>query len=161
MSAPALADLLDTFYALVREVAGVPDGGDVVPERDLAVKDGPLSSDLDQANAIGVGVDAGTEEGEPAGVSSARVSLRRQDSFTITCVTQSLNGDDDLPAARREANALLAIVEAAVARLEETEAVWSAEVVGHAYRPLRTDNGALAVIESSVRVEAIRMEQRR
>ena len=160
MGAPALPEVLDALYALVREEAGVPDGGDVVG--DLAVKDGPLRQDLDERDAIGIGVDAGTEEGEPAGIASARIGLRRQDSFTITCVAQSLDGDDDLAAARRRANALLVFVEAAVTRLEETVgAVWSAETVGHAYRPLRTDNGALAVIESSVRVEAMRQEQRR
>lgn len=153
MAAPALPQILEALYALTQDEA--------TQAEDLAVKLGPLRQDLDERDAIGVGVDAGTEEGEPAGITSARVGLRRADSYTITCVAQSFDGDDDLAAACRRANGLLVFVEAAVARLEETEGVWSAEVAGHAYRPLRTDQGALAVIESSVRVEAMRQEQRR
>lgn len=155
MGAPALPQILEQLYALV-----IAEAGDA---EDLAVKLGPLSADLDERDAIGVGVQATTEDSEPVGIATARVGLRAGDSYTITCVTQSFDGDDDLAAACRRASGLIEVLEAAVARLEDAVGpVWSAEVAGHAYRPLRLEGGgALAAFESTVQVEAMRQEQRR
>lgn len=147
-----LPDVLEQLHGLVVE--------QLVDEPDTAVKLGPLRADLDEADAVGIGVDAGTEEGEPARSVTLRGLRSRRETQEITCVAQSLNGDDDLALACRRAHALVAEVESVLPRLvEDLEPVWEAAVASYAYRPVRTEQGALAVLEFVVRVEA--MEEHR
>lgn len=148
-----LPQVLEQLYALAVE--------HLAAEPDTAVKLGPLRADLDEMDAVGIGVDAGTEEGEPARAQTLRGIRTRRDTQDITCVAQSLNGDDDLAVAARRAFALMAEVESLLPQLvEAVGAVWEAVVATYAYRPVRTEQGALAVLEFVVRVEAMEQEHR-
>lgn len=148
MVSMVLDDVLATLHELVAAALSA--------EQDTAVKDGPLLDDLDEPDAVGIGVEAATEEGEPGRGNRTRVLCNTRDTLDITCVTQSLNGDNDLRTARRRAYGLLAVVESVLpALVQELRAVWKAEVLLHTYRPLRTDQGTLAVVEFTVRIEVI------
>ena len=140
-----LPEVLETLFRLTEERMRT--------DVDVSVKLGPLRADLDTLDAIGVGVDGTGEDQEPASAQTLHGLAWRSEAFDITCVAQSLNGDDDLAAACRRAYALFAEVEAVVPELADLAEVWEARIVSHAYRPLRTDQGAMAVVEFVVHVD--------
>lgn len=130
-------------------------------EQGVAVKLGPLREDLDTPDAVGVAVDAVSEELEPAvGQTLAELGSTRE-SWAITCVAQALSGDDDLVAATARAWWLVRRLEAALPALLELDGVWEAEPVSHGFRPVRTDQGALAIVEVALRVQTIEQETNR
>lgn len=121
---------------------------------DVSVKLGPLRTDLDTRDALGVGVSGSGEDMEPARAQTLLGLAWRAQAIDITCVAQSLDGDDDLAAACDRAYALFAAVEGEVVPLlTELDEVWEAQVTSHAYRPLRTEQGAMAVVEFVVHVD--------
>lgn len=167
-----LPDLLDDLYVAVRaQLAGAlgVGPGEVEPQHGIAVRFGPLSADLDVPDAIGVAVDATSEEIESA-IGQTLGSLGSTvEMWDITCLCQSGNGADDLSAATRQAWWLRGQLKAALRgllgptpggspALGVRAGTWEVEEVSHAYRPLRTNAGALATVEVTIRVQTIEQE---
>lgn len=168
-----LPDLLEDLYTAVQvQLAGSlgVTVDELEPDQGVAVRLGPLRADLDTPDAVGIAVDATAEDIE-AGVGQTLGSLGSTvETWDITCVCQSGNGADDLLAATRRAWWLRGQLKAALRALlgpalspsppplGVTPGTWEAEEVGHSFRPARTNDGAIALVEVTIRVQTIEQE---
>jgi hypothetical protein len=169
-----LPDVLDDLYTAVRvQLAGAlgVTADEVEPLHGVAVRLGPLRADLDVPDAIGVAVDATAEEIEPMVGQTLGALGSTVETWLLTCVCQSGDGKDDLMAATRRVWWLRSQLKAALPgllgpalsgapALGVSPGTWEAEEVSHSYRPARTDAGALALVEVTIRVQTIEQETR-
>ncbi len=125
----------------------------------VRVDDGPPVTDLDEPDAIGVGLAVG-EVPPLTGETRQGLGRRRTESFDVTCAVDCWTGDPSALAERRaRAYALLDVVHEVLTRGRDLGgAVMTALVVRHTYRGYQRDRapGVGAVLEFVVRVRAFR-----
>lgn len=120
----------------------------------VRIDDGPPVDGLDRGDALGVGLgvqDAAT------GVTTSFDYAGQTDTFDIGCVAQSWSGSTELALLRTRVYEMFG----AATRLVELNrdlggAVTWARVTRHTYRAVQDEDGALALIEFTVRVDAHR-----
>lgn len=121
----------------------------------VRVDDGPPVDDLDEGAAIGVGL--GVQEASAAQVTSGYDLAGRNDTMDLLCVAQCWSGDRDPAPLRARTYELFDVVGALLALNPDLGgAVTWARVARHSYRPVQGPDGAMAVIEFTVRVDANR-----
>lgn len=144
--AAAIAALVD----LVR--AAAPTG--------VQVDDGDPLANIDEQDAIGIGVDIGDVAGATSQLGYAVGS--QEQPFDLSCVVQSSSGDGDLAGARTRVFELVDVVAGVLAEVPQLgvpDVVWDARIASWSLRTLRRrDVGALAVVEFTVRVNTYRKQ---
>lgn len=123
----------------------------------VRVDDGPPITDLDEPDAIGVGVSV--ETGAPGTAHRGFHVGSTDESFGLTCVAQSWSGDTELATRRTRVFELLDTVDTV---LEQTPdlglpgRVIDARIESWDYRPIQDGRGCLALVEFTVRINTYR-----
>lgn len=121
----------------------------------VRIDDGPPVDGLDRGDALGVGL--GVQDAGSTGVATSFDYAGQSDVFDIGCVAQSWSGSTELAPLRTRVYEMFGVA----ARLVELNrdlggAVTWARVTRHTYRGMQDEDGALALIEFTVRVDAHR-----
>jgi len=122
------------------------------------VFDGPPLADIENPDVIGVGL---AVEGGAAAVGETRREIggRHVESFTVSCAVQSWSGDTAMSGMRvRAYGGFRAVRDVLVANRDLGGVCDWARVVRHTYRPVQGPDGALALIDFAIRVDATRFE---
>lgn len=140
--APAVLDALLAALKVLPALAGV------------RVLDGPALAGVEDPDLVAVGLTI-TDSMTAVGESKPRYGQARTETFDVACLAQSWSGDTEMAPRRARALALLEAVRSVLVADETVSGTcMRARIWRWTCRALQADNGAMAVAEFTVRVEA-------
>lgn len=154
MTVHPIVTAIDALIARAKALPVVP----ALPED--AVLDGPAPAYFDEPDVIAIGVSL-VEVADATGILVSDFGGGQTERFDLACLAQAYTDDrEDLATARARAFALFDAVRDAVAAAPDLDGACDRAVVSSwAYRPVLAadgSDGALALIEFTVRVDATR-----